>query len=146
MKTLVVAVDFSSGTSKVMEAACQLAKALNEQIYLVHAVDDTPVYAVYGLYSEQAPMINEYSEMAQKVAKRKLDELTAECSAELVKTELLLGRPQDVILDFAKKVNADIVVVGTHGHSAIGCVLMGSVATSLVRKAKFPVLVVPCDD
>ena len=146
MKTLVVAVDFSSGTDKVLDAASKLAIALKEKIYLVHAVDDTPVYAVYGLYSEQVPMINEYGEMARKVAMRKLKELKDKFCMGDFETELLLGRPQDAILEFAKKVDADMVIVGTHGHSAIGSVFMGSVSSSLVRKAKFPVLVVPCED
>lgn len=145
MKTLIVAVDFSGGTQKVLDVASKLGVALREKIYLVHAVDDTPVYAVYGLYSDQVPMINEYSEMAKKVAVRKLKELKEEFSMGGFETELLLGRPQEAILDFAEKVDADMVVVGTHGHSAIGSLFMGSVASSLVRKAKFPVLVVPCE-
>ena len=48
-------------------------------------------------------------------------------------------------MDFAAKVATDMVIVGTHGHSAIGSVLMGSVASGLVRQAKVPVLVVPCE-
>lgn len=146
MKTLVVAVDFSSGTKKVLDAASKLAVALREKIYLVHVVDDTPVYSIYGLYSEQVPMINEYNEMAQVLAQRKLEELKEEFPMGDFEVKLLFGRPQDAILDFAEKVNADMVVVGTHGHSAIGSLFMGSVASSLVRKAQFPVLVVPCEE
>lgn len=145
MKTIVVAVDFSSGTEKVIDAASQLAIALKEKIYLVHAVDDTPIYGVYGLYSEQVPMINEYGEMARKVAMRKLVELQDRFNIGGLEVELLQGRPQDQILDFAEKVDADMVIVGTHGHSVVGSLFMGSVASSLVRKAKFPVLVVPCE-
>lgn len=146
MKTLIVAVDFSSGTKKVLDAAAKLAVALREKIYLVHVVDDTPAYAVYGLYSEQVPMINEYSEMAKKVALRKLNDLKDEFSLGNFETELLIGRPQDAILEFAEKVDADMVVVGTHGHSVIGSLFMGSVASSLVRRAKLPVMVVPCEE
>ena len=63
-----------------------------------------------------------------------------------VVTEILDGQPQAAIMEFATKVATDMVIVGTHGHSAIGSVLMGSVASGLVRQAKVPVLGVPCEN
>lgn len=144
---MLVAVDFSKGSENVLEAATKMAKALGEQIYLVHVVDDTPLYTMYGMYPEEIPAMTEYRELAQERAKKLLADTQGRFTAQgvAVQSEILEGQPQDAIIDFAQKVEADLVVVGTHGHSAIGSVLMGSVASGLVRQAKVPVLVVPCD-
>ncbi|MFC5051374.1 universal stress protein [Rubritalea spongiae] len=147
MKTMLVAVDFSKGSEKVLEAATRMAKALGEQVYLVHVIDDTPLYTMYGMYPEEAPAMMEYRGLAQEKAKELLSESQGKLSAAgvAVQRKILDGKPQDAILAFADEVDADLVVVGTHGHSAIGSVLMGSVSSGLVRQAQVPVLVVPCD-
>ena len=48
----------------------------------------------------------------------------------------------DVILRAAKEVGAEAVVMGTHGRSGIGKLLMGSVATDVLRRAKLPVILI----
>ena len=148
MKTIVVCIDFSHGTERILKAASKLAKALQEHVYLVHVIDDTPLYTMYGMYPEEIPAMAEYRELASSRARQKMEDAKArlEGMGVAVVSEILDGQPQSAIMDFAVKVATDMVVVGTHGHSAIGSVLMGSVASGLVRQAKVPVLVVPCDE
>ena len=148
MKTIVVAIDFSQGTERILKAASKLAGALQEHVYLMHVVDDTPLYTMYGMYPEEIPAMAEYRELASQRAKSKMEEAKTrlEAMGVTVVSEILDGQPQDTILEFATKVDTDMVIVGTQGHSAIGSVLMGSVASGLVRKARVPVLVVPCAD
>jgi len=147
MKTIVAAIDFSHGTESILKAASKLAKALQEHVYLVHVIDDTPLYTMYGMYPEEIPAMAEYRELASGRAKRKMEDAKTklEGMGVAVVSEILDGQPQDAIMDFAAKVETDMVIVGSHGHSAIGSVLMGSVSSGLVRKAKVPVLVVPCE-
>ncbi|MFC4993176.1 universal stress protein [Rubritalea tangerina] len=147
MKTILAAIDFSKGTQRILQAASKLAAAFDEHVYLVHVIDDTPLYTMYGMYPEEIPAMAEYRELAVERAKQKMEEAkeTLAGMGVAVVSEILDGQPQEAILEFAEKVQTDMVVVGTHGHSAIGSVLMGSVASSLVRQAKVPVLVVPID-
>lgn len=147
MKTIVVAVDFSNGTELVLSSAVKMAKALGEVIHLVHVVDDTPLYTMYGMYPEEIPAMNEYRELANEGAKRRLEDARVKVaeSGVSVSTEILEGKPQDAIVEYVAKVESEMVIVGTHGHSAIGSVLMGSVASGLVRQSEVPVLVVPCN-
>ena len=147
-KTIVACIDFSQGTERILKAASKFAKALQEHVYLVHVIDDTPLYTMYGMYPEEMPAMAEYRGLASGRAKLKMEEAkaTLESMGVAVVSEILDGQPQDAIMDFAEKVATDMVIVGTHGHSAIGSVLMGSVASGLVRQAKVPVLVVPCDE
>jgi len=53
------------------------------------------------------------------------------------------GSPATAILEQAKAVNADVIVMGTHGHSTMGEIVMGSVASKVLHKAKIPVLAIP---
>lgn len=148
MKSLIVAIDFSEGTQRILAAAARMAKALHQRVYLVHVVDDTPLYTMYGMHPEEIPAMGEYRDLARQKAAAKLAEARDLLGSDVadVHGEVLEGLPQDAVIDFAQKVDAEMVIVGTHGHSAIGSVLMGSVASGLVRRAKVPVLVIPCQE
>jgi nucleotide-binding universal stress UspA family protein len=56
---------------------------------------------------------------------------------------VLEGEPSQEILGFARARSAGLLVAGSHGHSFVGRLLMGSVSTRLIRSAQIPVLVVP---
>ena len=58
----------------------------------------------------------------------------------------LQGAPSDVILETVREYGADLVVMGTHGHSGLAHVLLGSVAERVVRTAPCPVLTVKPPD
>ena len=47
------------------------------------------------------------------------------------------------LLDFAEHREADLIVMGTHGHNLVERIILGSVAEGVIRKSKVPVLVVP---
>lgn len=55
---------------------------------------------------------------------------------------MLEGDPVDMILRAAKETNSDVIVMGTHGRTALARLLMGSVAEAVLRKAPCPVLTV----
>jgi len=52
-----------------------------------------------------------------------------------------IGSPEKEILGLAEEVSADLILLGTHGHTAVGRLLLGSVAEEVVRHAGCPVLV-----
>lgn len=59
-----------------------------------------------------------------------------------VTSEVLVGSPKQLIVDEAERWQADLVVLGTHGHGAPGRFLLGSVAHSVVLHAPCSVEVV----
>jgi nucleotide-binding universal stress UspA family protein len=58
-------------------------------------------------------------------------------------TSSLDGIPHKEIVDHAKKVGADLILIGTHGRSGLSHAVLGSVAERVVQRARRPVLVVP---
>lgn len=145
MKTIIAAVDFSNATPVVLKMAMKLAKSFGAELHLFHAVEQEPSYSVYGFTPEEFPAMHVYQEEAVRRAKRQLDELHAEAKIELPDSvcQVVEGSPVNSLLDYAKQVQADLVVLGTHGHGMLASLLLGSVVEGLVRKAAVPTLVVP---
>ena len=52
----------------------------------------------------------------------------------------MLGKPFEQIIRHARQEEIDLIVIGTHGHSALGSMLLGSVAEKVIRKAPCAVL------
>ncbi len=145
MKTIIAALDFSNATPIVLEMATKLATSLGAKLHLFHAVEQAPSYSIYGYALEEFPAMHLYQEEALIRAKHQLDELLTGVKIKLPASvcQVLLGDPVHSLLDYAKQIQADLVVLGTHGHGALASLLLGSVAEGLVRKALVPILVVP---
>ena len=145
MKTIIVALDYSESTPVVLKAAVEMARAFGASLHLLHVLEAEPAYTAYGFTPDEFPAIHLFQEEARKRAAVKLDELLATVPSDItgVRTKLVDGAPLYAILDYAKEVAADLVVLGSHGHGVVASILLGSVAESLVRKAELPTLVVP---
>lgn len=145
MKTIVAAVDFSNATPGVLEAAVKVARAFGSSLHLLHVLEPEPSYTAYGFTPDEFPAIHLFQEEARKRATARLDELLAKAGGEVpgVTVHLAEGSPLHAVLDYVKKVDADLVILGTHGHGAVASLLLGSVAEGMVRKAVVPTMVIP---
>ena len=80
---------------------------------------------------------------ATKLALKYLREVLVAEGAEEAQADVRLSpNAAETIVDYAKDLHADVIVVGTHGRSGVSRLLMGSVAEHVVRSAPCPVLVV----
>ncbi len=145
MKTIVAAVDFSDATPGVLAAAVELASAFEASLHLLHVLEPEPTYTAYGFTPDEFPAIHMFQEEARKRATKRLDELLGQVGSrvEAATVHLAEGSPLHGVLDYVKHANADLVIVGSHGHGAMAALLLGSVAEGMVRKAAVPTLVVP---
>lgn len=143
MKKIVAAIDFSDVSKPVVEAGIKLAKAFNEDLHLVHVVEAEPTYAAYGFTPDEFPAIHEIKAESMTRAEAKLRQMAEKIEVPGVSTKVLQGQPLGSILDYAQEVEADILVLGSHGHGFLGSLLLGSVAEGCVRKALVPALIVP---
>src|SRR5688572_1490551 len=134
-RTVLAAVDFSESSRAALTFAARLAKHAGARLHVVHAQD--PLLA--------------------NAARAAGVDIDAETRAELTAfmqsaapagdwspfQEVADGPAVTVLCDTADRVNADVIVVGTHGMSGVGRVLFGSTTEGVIRRADHSVLVVP---
>jgi nucleotide-binding universal stress UspA family protein len=142
MKTILAPVDFSGVTDAVVSEAAALARALHARVVLFAAVQPPVVLAEYAPIIENIAEINAAGE---KHAMRELARLEEKLQAELVSCESshALGSPISLIVDHAEKCAADYIVMGSHGHTALYDLLVGSTTHGVLMRAKCPVVIVP---
>lgn len=144
MKTIVAALDFSDVTRKVLLMAQAQAEAFGASLHLVHSVDPGPSYEIYGFSPTEMPT-NPWLDKALDSAKARLENEAESLGmpAGSVTAHCVAAMPVDGIMRIAAEVNADLIVVGSHGHNFLGSLLMGSCAQGIVRRAEYPSLIVP---
>ena len=142
MKHLLVCVDFSPVTARVVREATRLAGALGARVTLLHVAAPEPDFVGYGPGpdSVRANVARELrSEHTQLQALA--EELRA---AGVDATPLMIQGPSaEKILAQAERLQASYLVLGSHGHSALHDLVVGSVAHAVLKAARIPVLVVP---
>lgn len=137
IRRILCPVDFSETSDYALKYALELGQRFGAEVHLVHAYQ-LPVYAMPDGALVAGP--EAVASLTDKLQK----DLTAlgKRHEGVTKTHLLEGVPHREIDDLAKKLPADIIVMGTHGRSGLARVLIGSVAERVVRTAPCPVLTV----
>jgi len=141
MKVL-VAVDLSTSTQKVITAVELIAKAMSAKVLLLHVAEPDPDFV--GWEAGPNTVRDSQTEVFHK-QHRHLQEIANNLRLKGVDTTALLiqGATADVILEKASKIKANMIVVGSHGRGMAYQVIVGSVSEVVVRKSECPVLVVP---
>jgi nucleotide-binding universal stress UspA family protein len=135
LEKLLLAVDQSEHSRKAIPATVELARAGGGTIHVVH---------VRELHYPVPPTVRGDSpEEAQQLVDGIVEELKdAGLTAEGAVRPSTGGSPAGAILEYAREVGAGMILVGSHGHSALGGLLIGSVAHKLTQLSACPVLVV----
>jgi universal stress protein A len=133
--TIVVPIDFSEYQQPVLDLATSLARASDARLVIVHVADPARTYGESSVYAEVA-------EPQRELMAGKLRQVRPHSPDVDFEHRYLTGTPADAIVDCAKELNADYVVMGTHGRTGISRVLMGSVAEAVVREAPCPVMTI----
>lgn len=144
-KRIVVAVDGSDTSDAAVGEAIKLAKLMDSTVMLLYVCEELPlVWNIEGMTS--FPM-EDMSKALVESGKQLLlkDAATAAKAGVKVETRLVedyQARIGAVISKEAGQWQADLIVVGTHGHKGLDHLLMGSVAEGVMRSATIPVLLV----
>jgi nucleotide-binding universal stress UspA family protein len=139
-RIILTAVDFSECSDSALDVAIGLAKTFGAKLHVVHSFE-LPIPAV-SPYEVAIP--DAYLEETRKAAQRRLEEAGARARAQglEVQTHLTEGSPSPAIVRVAEKVGADLLVMGTHGHTGLKHLVLGSVAERTQRHAPCSVLTV----
>ncbi|MBL8914559.1 MAG: universal stress protein [Archangium sp.] len=139
-RTILIATDFSEQAEKATTYGLELARAFGARVHLVHT------WAVSFVSSADLPTAvpATFIDDVAKGAQQALDEALKRHQAAGVTLTgaAAYGDARDVVVDTARQMGADLIIVGTHGRRGVRRALLGSVAESVVRHAPCPVLVV----
>lgn len=145
MKTIVALVDFSDVSTNVLKHVQNLAVACKSRVTLLHGIPKRPVVVDLGMASPAIPL--EPTEMEVQADLARLDRLAEPLRASGVDVTLkqFHGATIEHIVEEALRLAADLIVVGSHHHSSLYNLLVGSVTHHLLARAKCPVLVVSAE-
>lgn len=139
-KKILVATDGSENARRAASYGVNIAKATGAEVhalYIISTQHAVTTRTVMG-WSEA---FEEYLANKGGVAIADVEKLGKEAGVK-VEPVFLKGIPADKILNYAEENNIDLIVMGTHGLTGIKRFLIGSVAESVVRHSKAPVMVI----
>lgn len=135
-ETLVLCLDGSEGSKRAIPVAVEIAQRNNGKIVIAHVEED--------VVGKGGGPIHATEDEIQAEIKRQAEDLSAkDIDTEVKMTSVMLGGPAHAIASIADDANADLIVVGTRGHSPVAGLLLGGVTQRLLHIAHQPILVVP---
>ncbi len=142
MINIVLPVDFSETTDKLIKGAVKFAKQTNGQICLIHVAPADIGFAIGDMGFQYFPEV-EQNEIKEEL--RELNEIQQHFITQGVDCEHILkqGIAKDIILDYCREKNASYIVMGSHGRSGIYDVFVGSLTKDLTKSSPIPVVVIP---
>jgi nucleotide-binding universal stress UspA family protein len=142
MKTILTPVDFSAATRGVRATSIELARPAGGKIVLLHSVQPPVMTTDYGLSVE---LMRETLSLAEAAAKKQLTRMEKFVAAKGVDvaSRLTAGFAAGNIVEQARKLGADYIVLGSHGHTAVYDLLVGSTTHAVLKKSPCPVVIVP---
>ena len=136
LNSVLVAYDFGETSQKALVYGQNLTRSFGGRLHVLHVADVIATTA-----SQFYPEHPGDPEMrAEALALKHLRALVPDDRAALAVR--ISASPANAIVEYARSINADVIVVGTHGRDGVSRLLMGSVAEHVVRHAPCPVLVV----
>ena len=130
IERILVPIDFSPPSLKALDDAVEFSLPYEARLIVMHVVERA---------SFEAPPAKQKEAAAAKLAQiqRRLTQRGIDC-----RTLVRSGVPYKTIIDEAKKVDANLIVISTHGRTGLAEFLIGSVAERVVRGSPCPVLVI----
>lgn len=145
-------IDGSELSRKAADYAIFLSSKLGTELYIIHVLGNIP-YELdagnYGLWSDEI-MSDEIKRILQEekgITKEWFDEIKASANKkniQVIKTELVTTRSsiESAIVDYAKRNRIDLIVIGLAGHSGFKKLMLGSVASGVIKHSHCPVMTI----
>ena len=142
VRKILAPVDRSKYKEKIIEYAISLGKAWEAEIVAIHVID--PGRGIPGARIKEKEL--ERQEQAIRPAQELLNEVDLLAEKEGVNIKKEVVKQSDTvgkaIIDYAKKNNFDVVIIGTTGMGRVQVLFLGSVANYVIRRAHCPVFAV----
>lgn len=130
--------DFSERSLAALPWARRMADQLQADIHCLYVVEEPHIYATLDMGPVPIPSVDELTRSAE----RRMENFASAHLKALgnVTTKVLVGRPAEEVLSYAKEKAAALIIMTTHGYSGMKHVLLGSTTEAVLRHATCPVL------
>ena len=141
IKKILLPIDFSGASIKILQYAIFVAEKYNAKIFIVY-VKDYP-YTISGLPPSR--LDDDYEEHMIRLAKEKMASFLEDNKDPIpvsFESSVLFGHAAERIISYAEMESFDLIIIGTHGHKGFKKMLIGSVAEKVIKLAPCPVLTI----
>lgn len=145
LKNILVAVDFNDAVGELLGYAEGMAEKFGSKVWVVHVAEPDPDFVGY----EPGPQyIRDFKAEDLRDVHRNLQTICKTFLGEEVTYEALLiqGSTVETVLEEARKLESDLLIVGTHKYSFLHNLLQERVSLKLLKKASIPVLAIPIEE
>ena len=141
MKKVLIALDYDDTSMKVVEHGFSMAKAMNAETILLHVISEKPLY--YSSYIFVSELKVNIEKDLKNSTRQFLDKVKKHLGDESVITVLKEGDIASNILETAKDLDIDVIVMGSHSRKWLENIIMGSETEAVLRKTTVPLFIVP---
>jgi nucleotide-binding universal stress UspA family protein len=143
IRRILCPVDFSDYSRRAVDHAIAIARWYAATVTALHVFSPAPVAAFGPRGAVFEPIVLTEADRDQLRADTKAFIEAERAPGVAIEAVVREGNTAAEILDQARSMNADLLVIGTHGRSGFERLLLGSIAEKVLRKASCPVLTVP---
>jgi len=143
LSRIVCPTDFSPTSSRAVDYAATMADSFGAELILLHVIPrmDYPLRS-FGMASSLQHINEELEIRAKEGLEQRVELLHKSLPDVKMRVVVQHGDAYEATLSCATAESADMIVMGTHGHTGIKHALLGSTAEKVVRLSKIPVLTV----
>jgi nucleotide-binding universal stress UspA family protein len=151
MKKVLIALDYDPTAQKVAEKGYSLSKTMNAEVILLHVIGSSNYYSsleyspIMGFSGFTNTGLLETIDVSvlKETSQDFLDKTKDHLGDETIQTYITEGDFAEAILESAKDLKVDVIVMGSHSRRWLDKVLMGSVTEKVVAHSKIPLFIVP---
>jgi len=150
-KKVLIALDYDPTAQKVAETGFALATSMGAEVTLLHVIADPEYYSLsqfnpimgFTGYVDIGPLQLDVIADLKKASQLFLNQSKHHLGDEHIKTLLKEGGFADGILEAAKEIHADCIVLGSHSRRWLENIVMGNVTEKVLRHSTIPVIIIP---
>jgi nucleotide-binding universal stress UspA family protein len=148
---VLIALDYNPTAQKVAELGFSMAKSMDAEVILLHVITDPTFYSTAGYspimgfngYIDVGPVQLNSADGLKQASLQYLEKSKQHLGDKTIQTFVKEGDFADTILETAKELHADIIVVGSHSRKWLENIVMGSVTEKVLHHTSIPLLIVP---
>lgn len=153
MKKILISLDYDQSAQNIADVGYALAKAMDAEVTLMHVISDPVIYSSPGhvtivgfsdsMNTATAAVQDGSTESLKKAANQFLDKTKEHLADETIQTIVKDGECAESILKTAKEMQAEVIVLGSHGRKWIEQKIMGSVTENVLHHSSIPLFIIP---